>query len=372
MEARGKGTVTSLSSLFPAEEAQKAAQRVKDNITEKYKELDNLHSFVNDNTNVINLVHRLPDELHHQIMVPFGKAAFFPGRLVHTNEFMVLLGEGYFAERSAKQTVDILKRRGNMLDSEVDSLKSVIEDLKTEVSFFDKTAQEAGEGLVEIREEYIDDDDDDGDEEGFEEIAGQENSNAPNVSVEDSATGVIDDQEYARMMARFDELEKEELELEDNEHQDEDKYDEYLNTRDKEHSDARSYGNVFSDASHPEVAATSDHKNPSWLPLRKDESSFNNALPEILVGKSVVEDVPTVLNSSVQPVSKSKTKVGASMPNQDAGSRMPRQAINSLKAFTGSIVERTFDVPTNANKETTSQPSKPISRFKMQRKGGQI
>ncbi|XP_074277841.1 uncharacterized protein LOC141601445 isoform X2 [Silene latifolia] len=378
MEARGKGTVTSLSSLFPAEEAQKAAQRVKDNITEKYKELDNLHSFVNDNTSLINLVNRLPDELHHQIMVPFGKAAFFPGRLVHTNEFMVLLGEGYFAERSAKQTADILKRRGNMLDSEVDSLKSVIEDLKTEASFFDKTAEEAAEGLVEIREEYIDDDDDDGGEEGFEEsmsnsVQGQENSNAPNVSVADSATGVIDDQEYARMMARFDELEKEELELEDIEHQDEDKYDEDLDTQDKEHSDGRSYGNVFSDVSHPEVAATSNQKNSSWLPIRKDESSFTKALPQTLVGKSVVENVPTVLKTSVQPVSKSKPKVGASMSNQDAGSLMSRQAINSLKAFSGSIVERTVDVPTNSKKETTSQePSKPISRFKMQRKGGQI
>ncbi|KAG4396052.1 hypothetical protein GLYMA_19G101401v4 [Glycine max] len=27
-------------------------------------------------------------------MVPFGKATFFPGRLIHTNEFLVLLGEG--------------------------------------------------------------------------------------------------------------------------------------------------------------------------------------------------------------------------------------------------------------------------------------
>lgn len=35
--------------------------------------------------------------------IPFGPAAFIPGRLVHTNEFLVLLGSEYYAEMSAKQ-----------------------------------------------------------------------------------------------------------------------------------------------------------------------------------------------------------------------------------------------------------------------------
>jgi unconventional prefoldin RPB5 interactor 1 len=34
-----------------------------------------------------------------------------PGQLVHTNEMMVLLGEDYFALRSAAQTYDVLARR---------------------------------------------------------------------------------------------------------------------------------------------------------------------------------------------------------------------------------------------------------------------
>ncbi|MBA0682726.1 hypothetical protein Goari_024420, partial [Gossypium aridum] len=66
-----KRKVTSLSSILPAQEAQKVAKRV-----------------------------------------PFVKSAVFPGRLVHTNEFLVLLGESYYVERTAKQTNEILKRRG--------------------------------------------------------------------------------------------------------------------------------------------------------------------------------------------------------------------------------------------------------------------
>lgn len=55
----------------------------------------------------------------------------------------VLLGEGYHAERSAKQTVEILKRRGRALENQVESLNAVVEDLKLEASFFDKTARES-------------------------------------------------------------------------------------------------------------------------------------------------------------------------------------------------------------------------------------
>ena len=43
--------------------------------------------------------------------VPFGNHAFMPGHLKHTNEILVLLGDNWFALRSAKQSVDIVQRR---------------------------------------------------------------------------------------------------------------------------------------------------------------------------------------------------------------------------------------------------------------------
>jgi unconventional prefoldin RPB5 interactor 1 len=67
--AGGKGTVTPLASMFPVNEAQKAAKRVEEKIGEKQKELDCIKEYVTENTNLINLVSRLPDELNHDIMV---------------------------------------------------------------------------------------------------------------------------------------------------------------------------------------------------------------------------------------------------------------------------------------------------------------
>lgn len=55
----------------------------------------------------------------------------------------VLLGEGYYAERTSKQTIEILRGRGNDLESQIETLNAIIKDLKFEASFFDETATEA-------------------------------------------------------------------------------------------------------------------------------------------------------------------------------------------------------------------------------------
>lgn len=60
------------------------------------------------------------------------------------------MGEGYYAERTSKQAVDILKRRGKDLESQADSLKAMMKDLQAEASFFDATASEAAVSFVVV------------------------------------------------------------------------------------------------------------------------------------------------------------------------------------------------------------------------------
>ncbi|KAL0324614.1 UNVERIFIED_CONTAM: RNA polymerase II subunit-mediating protein [Sesamum calycinum] len=158
------GTVTPISSVFPAEEAQKASRRVQDTIVERQQQLDQLKGFIDDNVSLINLVQKLPDETHHNIMVNIPSCSYLCINLstlrplfnvLVMNFDEVLLGEAYYAERTAKQTVDILKRRGKALETKVESLKAIMQDLEAEASFFDATAQESADGLVEIREDYV-------------------------------------------------------------------------------------------------------------------------------------------------------------------------------------------------------------------------
>ncbi|CAF1179299.1 unnamed protein product [Rotaria sp. Silwood1] len=80
-------------------------------IDEVDKQIDKWTQFQNDYHHLHTRLSTLPDRLTYECMVPFGKLAFIPGRIIHSNEILVLLGENYFVERSCKQSIDIINRR---------------------------------------------------------------------------------------------------------------------------------------------------------------------------------------------------------------------------------------------------------------------
>ncbi|XP_011081368.1 RNA polymerase II subunit 5-mediating protein homolog isoform X2 [Sesamum indicum] len=327
------GTVTPISSVFPAEEAQKASRRVQDTIAERQQQLDQLKGFIDDNISVINLVQKLPDETHHNIMVPFGKAAFFPGRLIHTNEFMVLLGEGYYAERTAKQTVDILKRRGKALETQVESLKAIMQDLEAEASFFDATAQESADGLVEIREDYVEE------ASSRAETAGYGKPD-PTFSLEkDARKFSVEDEEYNRIFSRIDELEKEEEEAEKGNESDEDE-------RIQNEPDS----NISEMSTHQEVRSS---------PVQVVDVAKAPEAPAVSKDGSLHCDYP--------PLNRSTMSKALELPEEKKKVQAPPSTSNM--AFTGSIVEHAHNIGMNMlEQQTGARSSKPVSRFKMQRK----
>ncbi|XP_071739557.1 uncharacterized protein [Rutidosis leptorrhynchoides] len=339
MEEHVKGTVTSLSSVFAPEDAQKASVRVQETILERQKQIQQLQSFLNDNNNLINLVKKLPDQLHHDIMVPFGKAAFFPGRLIHTNELMVLLGEGYYAERTSKQTIEILKRRGKDLESQIETLKAIIKDLKFEASFFDDTATEAAEGIVEIREDYVEE-----------------------VSNEKEATTAGED-DFARILSRMDELEKEELESEFDEEGEEEE------TPDLSHLMSRA-------SLEPEIQSL-EAKDSPVPPIFKDshlkvpESGVSNASPRLVENielKKSMLPTPALKNEDSSLASKSINDGSKSSVSKEVSNFVSGSGYDTSKAFTGSIVEHTHNIEKSQKGQTVAPTSKPVSRFKLQRK----
>ncbi|KAL8478102.1 hypothetical protein ACS0TY_030117 [Phlomoides rotata] len=358
-----KGTVTELSSLYPAEEAQKASMRVQDAIAERQQQLNQVKSFIDDNISLINLVNKLPDETHHNIMVPFGKASFFPGRLIHTNEFMVLLGEGYYAERTSKQTVEILKRRGKSLETQTESLKAIMQDLKAEALFFDTTANEAAEGLVEIREDYV--------EEGSSAtspMAGYSKSDN-NLPLEvNDGRATAEDEEYARIFSRMDDLEKEEEEAE---------------KADESDDDEQLQGDDSTDQETEEDAEKADESNDDDDEKLQRQISIDQE-GDVQIQRQIHNDQEVrstlVETSETLPVSKGEASNGnyPMLNNRvmDKASELPEEENKiqpsfpaSTTAFTGSIVERADNIGANLpSQQIGTRGSKPISRFKMQRK----
>lgn len=97
----------------------------------------------------------LPDKLSYNVMVPFGPFAFMPGKLVHTNEVTVLLGDNWFAKCSAKQAVGLVAHRKEHVRKTIDDLKRVLNNFESRVEFTEdlqKMSDAAGD-IVDIREE---------------------------------------------------------------------------------------------------------------------------------------------------------------------------------------------------------------------------
>ncbi|XP_059916824.1 unconventional prefoldin RPB5 interactor 1 [Gadus macrocephalus] len=169
----------------------------------------------------------LPDHLSYDVMVPFGPLAFMPGKLVHTNEVTVLLGDNWFAKCSAKQAQKIVDHRVKYVKGELDDLLKTRKNFEARVGFTEDLKELSNKGsYVDIREEVrsretvV--------TKGKQRVAHKPNSK-PKLDtvldleeVEEEGKGVEADEEYCKILsekelwARLDQLEKLE-ELQDEE-----------------------------------------------------------------------------------------------------------------------------------------------------------
>lgn len=129
-------------------------------------------ALISEYERVISQCRRLPQSLSHPVMVPFGRRAFQRGKIVHTNQFLVLLGANYFVSCSAHQAESIAKRRIGVLNDKIERLKvqrtNFEEELKGQNMLFGQQYNEEGEPIVEIKEEYYSDEEDGGGEDQYE------------------------------------------------------------------------------------------------------------------------------------------------------------------------------------------------------------
>ncbi|XP_069682132.1 unconventional prefoldin RPB5 interactor [Periplaneta americana] len=65
----------------------------------------------------------LPEKLSQDVMVPIGSRALMRGKMVHTNEILVCLGDGWFVKRSAKEAAEICDRRIKLCENMLKDLE---------------------------------------------------------------------------------------------------------------------------------------------------------------------------------------------------------------------------------------------------------
>ena len=106
-----------------------------------------------DYCNLTQRLETLSDVTQHKVMVPMTSKAFMPGKLVHTNEILVLLGDNWFVETSAKNAAAIAQRRVKGCDEILDNLQQELEleqGWKKQVGEFSREKDEC----VEITEDF--------------------------------------------------------------------------------------------------------------------------------------------------------------------------------------------------------------------------
>lgn len=159
------------------------------------------------------------------LTVPFGKHAFFPGELRHTNELQVHLGGQYRAECTASHALGILQRRKTVIEKDIADVKAEAKVLEerlslttTELRPLAAASAAASEGMggadvgegkyFEIREPYEE-------SEAMlqstslsqKPITKQENYRDPGCSSSTHGVSSKSDADLDRIFARMDELE---------------------------------------------------------------------------------------------------------------------------------------------------------------------
>lgn len=79
------------------------------------KQIQLWDTYKNDYEELLKLINNIKDKVRHPYKIPLAgsQLAFVSGHIIHTNELTVLLGDNYFALRSAKQASQIIDRRLN-------------------------------------------------------------------------------------------------------------------------------------------------------------------------------------------------------------------------------------------------------------------
>ncbi|PVV03730.1 hypothetical protein BB560_001805 [Smittium megazygosporum] len=115
--------------------------------------------FRKEYNDLVKILTDFPDKIRYDSMIPVTDVAFVPGTIEKTNEILVLLGDNYFVKCSAKQAIEIAKRREEYVSEKIQSIDNQISSIEEKLSLLpqqlDSNLGTQDEDFIEIKE-YVD------------------------------------------------------------------------------------------------------------------------------------------------------------------------------------------------------------------------
>ncbi|KAI6654087.1 Unconventional prefoldin RPB5 interactor 1-like [Oopsacas minuta] len=145
--------------MLPRDQLVRLSEEQEKSLLESESTIDKLKRYKSDYQKVSQQLKSLPDKLEYKMMIPFGRKAFIPGKLVHTNEILVLLGENWFIECSAKYASEIAERRIVQVDRQIVEVSKEHENVSSHLKYSKEFSGVSGDGddiheILEYEDEH--------------------------------------------------------------------------------------------------------------------------------------------------------------------------------------------------------------------------
>ena len=144
--------------MLPKEQLLRLSQEQEKTLLKTKSQLEQLKKFKSDYEILALQLTTLPDRLEYPMMIPFSKKAFIPGKLVRTNELLVLLGENWFVECSAKYACEIVKRRIEHVDKQIGDAGKEHDNISSHLKYTKEFTADNGNSdiqeIVEFEDEH--------------------------------------------------------------------------------------------------------------------------------------------------------------------------------------------------------------------------
>ena len=145
-----------LVRMLPKEQLLRLSQEQEKTLLKTKSQLEQFKKFKSDYEILAQHLTTLPHRLEYPMMIPFGKKAFIPGKLVRTNELLVLLGENWFVECSAKYACEIVKRRIEHADKQIADASKEHDNISSHLKYTQEFSADNGNSNIHDIVEYED------------------------------------------------------------------------------------------------------------------------------------------------------------------------------------------------------------------------